>query len=172
VNLPNLLTLFRFVLIPIYLALFFSPLPGRMYWALGIVLLAGVTDVVDGYLARRNGQVTQLGIMLDPLADKCMMLAVFLSLLLSGKIGILVALAIFFREFIMIIASATFHFRGKKTVPANGWGKVTTLLFYLILSLLMFDVRWAESGLWIVIILSYMASFIYFLQFLILNEEK
>lgn len=171
-NLPNLLTLFRFVLIPVYFILFFSDLPGRIYWALSIVLFAGLTDVIDGYLARRNGQVTQLGIMLDPLADKCMLLAVFLSLLLSHKISIWAALAIFFREIVMIIGSAFFHFRGKKTVPANVLGKVTTILFYFTLVFLMLDVPLAQILLWIVVVVSYLASFIYFFQFKTLNQTE
>lgn len=171
-NLPNLLTLLRFVLVPIYFIVFFSEVPGRIYWALGIVLFAGLTDVVDGYLARRNGQVTQLGVMLDPLADKCMMLAVFLSLLLSMKINIWAAIAIFFRELVMIICSAIFHFRGKKTVPANIFGKMTTVLFYITLVFLMLDLEMAQLLLWIVIGLSYFASFIYFFQFKTLNHYK
>lgn len=169
-NLPNLLTLFRFVLIPVYLFVFFSEITGQIYWAIGIVLFAGLTDVIDGYLARRNDQVTQLGIMLDPLADKCMMLAVFLSLLLSWKISIWAAFAIFLRELVMIIGSAFFHFQGKKTVPANILGKITTFLFYLTLILLMLDIPKAKFLLWGVITLSYVASVIYFLQFQVLNQ--
>jgi cardiolipin synthase len=170
-NLPNLLTMFRFLLIPVYLVVFFSELPGRMYWALGIILLAGLTDVVDGYLARRNKQVTQLGIMLDPLADKLMMIAVFLSLLISGKISFWAAAAILFRDLAMILCSAVFHLRGKKTVPANILGKLTTAMFYLALFLLMFSQPKAEVFLWSVIVLSYVTSFIYMLQLRTVNER-
>ena len=122
-NLPNALTLIRFFFIPLYLFLYFSEIPGRIYWAFGVLLLAGLTDVIDGYLARRNKQVTQLGIMLDPLADKLMMLAVFLSLLISQRISLWAALAIFARDLGMIFGSALFHFRGKKTVPAKSVGQ-------------------------------------------------
>jgi cardiolipin synthase len=170
-NLPNLLTLFRFALIPVYLAVFFSELPGKMYGALGIILLAGVTDVVDGYLARRTKQVTQLGIMLDPLADKLMMIAIFLSLLISGKISFWAAVAIFCRDLGMIICSAFFHLRGKKTVPANVFGKLTTVLFYLALFLLLFSYPIAEVFLWSVIALSYVTTFIYMLQIKTVNER-
>lgn len=170
-NLPNLLTLFRFIFVPIYLILFFSEIPGRIYWAIGIVLFAGLTDVIDGYLARRYQQVTQLGIMLDPLADKCMMLAVFLSLLLSFKINVWETLAIFVREVSMIICSAIFHFQGMKTVPANVLGKVTTFLFYLVLILLMLDVEWARPLLWVVIGISFIASLIYVYEFVVLNHD-
>src|SRR4051794_13494686 len=109
-----------------YLFLFFSDLPNRMYWAFGVILLAGLTDVVDGYLARKHRQVTQLGIMLDPLADKLMMLSVFLSLLISERISIWAGVAIVLRDVGMIVGSAFFHLRGKRTVPANALGKLTT----------------------------------------------
>ncbi|TCS95619.1 CDP-alcohol phosphatidyltransferase family protein [Hazenella coriacea] len=170
-NLPNLLTLVRFALIPVYFVVFFSELPGNMLWALGIVLLAGITDVVDGYLARRNHQITQLGIMLDPLADKLMMLSVFLSLLISGKISIWAAAAIFFRDAAMIVCSAIFHFSGRKTVPANILGKLTTFLFYIALFMIMLSYPMAETFLWVVIVLSYITTLIYMLQLKTINEQ-
>ncbi|MFC4077391.1 CDP-alcohol phosphatidyltransferase family protein [Salinithrix halophila] len=170
-NLPNLLTLFRFTLIPVYLGLFFSDLSDRMAWAFGVLLLAGLTDVVDGYLARRHSQVTQLGVMLDPLADKLMMLAVFLSLLISQKISLTAAAAIFIRDLGMIIASAFFHFRGKLTVPANIMGKLTTILYYIALFLLMFGHSFGEEFLWGVILFSFATSFIYLFQFKLLNQR-
>ncbi|MDR6225540.1 CDP-alcohol phosphatidyltransferase family protein [Desmospora profundinema] len=170
-NVPNMITLFRFTLIPLYLLLFFSDIPNRMIWAFGVLLLAGLTDVIDGYLARRNHQVTQLGSMLDPLADKLMMLAVFLSLLLTQRIGLAAAVAIFSRDLGMIIASAFFHFRGKTTVPANVMGKLTTVMYYVALSLLMFDQPGAEQFLWGVIGFSFITSFIYLFQFRLLNQK-
>jgi cardiolipin synthase len=170
-NLPNLLTLARFFLIPLYLAVYFSDMAGRMYWALGIILLAGLTDVVDGYLARKTQQITQLGIMLDPLADKLMMLAVFLSLLISGKISLGEAAAIFLRDVAMIVYSAIFHLQGKKTLPANFFGKLTTVLFYLALFMLMLDYTQAHVFLWSVIILSYITSLIYLFQLRVVPRE-
>jgi cardiolipin synthase len=170
-NVPNLLTLVRFAMVPTYLFVFFSDIPGRMYWAVGIILFAGLTDVVDGYLARKNQQITQLGTMLDPLADKLMMIAVFLSLLISGKISIWAALAILLRDGSMILFSAIFHFRGLKTVPANVFGKMTTVLFYIALFLLIFDVAKAQVFLWIVIALSYFTTFVYLLQVKEVNKQ-
>jgi cardiolipin synthase (CMP-forming) len=172
-NLPNLLTMIRFAMVPIYLAVFFSdiqPTRIRISWAIGIILFAGLTDVVDGYLARRNKQVTQLGTMLDPLADKLMLIAVFVSLLISEKISFWQASAIVFRDFAMIICSAIFHFRGKKTVPANVFGKLTTVLYYITLGFLMFDLSFAQSFLWFVIALSYFTSIIYMVQLRAINE--
>lgn len=169
-SLPNLLTIIRFLLIPIYLFIFFSDLHGRMYWALSILLLAGLTDVIDGYLARRMKQVTQLGIMLDPLADKLMMIAVFLSLLISAKISVWAALAFLIRDIAMIVGSFVFHFRGKKTVPANVLGKITTVLFYVALVLLLFSIPHGQTFMWFVILLSYLTSIVYILQLKSVNE--
>jgi cardiolipin synthase (CMP-forming) len=169
-NLPNTLTMIRFILIPIYYVVYFSNIPGSMYWALGIILLAGLTDIVDGYLARRNQQVTPLGVMLDPLADKLMMIAVFLSLLISGKISLWQAVAIFLRDVVMILGSLIFHFKGKKTLQANILGKLTTVLFYFALVFLMFNFIMAQEFLWIVIALSYLTIIVYTLKMKTLNK--
>lgn len=167
-NLPNLLTLLRFVLIPVYLYVFFA---GHGRWALLIVLLAGLTDVLDGHLARKNGQITELGIMLDPLADKLMMLTVFLSLLYSKMIPILAAAAMIFRDAGMIVFSAVFLFRGKKTVPANIMGKLTTVLYYIAVLLIVFEVDFAVKYLWAVIAISFLTTLIYVFSFRRLNRE-
>ncbi len=171
-NLPNLLTLFRFALIPIYIVVFFSDIPGHMQWAFGVLLLAGLTDVLDGYLARRNHQVTKVGVMLDPLADKMMMIAVFLSLLIAQRISLGAALAIFMRDIGMIVGAGIFHIRGKLTVPANKLGKLTTFLFYVALFLIMFELSMAETFLWGVIILSFITLIVYIVQFKQLNKEQ
>lgn len=168
-SVPNLLTIMRFVLIPVYLDVFFS---GHRKLALVVLLLAGITDVVDGYLARKNNQVTELGSMLDPLADKSMMLAVFLSLVFSGMISWLAACAMLIRDVGMIIGSAVFHFRGKKTVPANTMGKLTTVLYYVAILMIVFEVRYAMEYLWIVIAFSFVTTFNYILNYKRINRSQ
>jgi len=168
VNLPNLLTLSRFALIPVYVV-FFST--NQLKTAFFIVVLAGATDILDGYLARKRGQITQVGVMLDPLADKCMMLTVIISLLASGMIPWQAAVAMFIRDAGMIAGSAFFHFRGKRTVPANSLGKLTTVLFYMAFLFIFFDFSFAVAYLWFVIGVSFIASAIYIVLFLALNRE-
>lgn len=167
-NLPNLLTLCRFALIPVYILLFYLD---YKILALFVFLLAGATDLLDGYLARRYGQVTELGVMLDPLADKLMMITVIISLLISHMISFPAAMLIFVRDAGMIVGSAIFHFRGKKTVPANILGKLTTALFYLALLLVFFEVGFAHLLLWIVIAFSFITFFVYLLQFKSINKS-
>ncbi|MEC0225772.1 CDP-alcohol phosphatidyltransferase family protein [Paenibacillus alba] len=166
-NIPNMLTLSRFVLIPVYLAIFLS---GHIQIAFVILLAAGLTDILDGYIARTRGLITPVGVMLDPLADKCMMIAVILSLLITHMIPWQAAAAMFIRDAGMIIGSAFFHFRGKLTVPANVMGKLTTVLYYLAILFIVFKLTFAVTYLWFVITVSFLTSFIYIFQFLLLNR--
>ncbi len=166
-NVPNLFTVFRFCLIPLYLYVFFT---GHPKTALGVILLAGGTDVLDGYLARRRGETTPLGALLDPLADKLMMLAVISSFFLSERISVWAALFFFVRDIGMIVASVVFHLRGKKTVPANAFGKLTTVLFYIAFTLLMFQYPYGEEILWIVIAFSFVTSANYLAKIRLLNH--
>lgn len=167
VNLPNLLTLSRFGLIPIYVVFFMT---NHLKTAFLIVVLAGATDILDGYLARTRGQITPVGVMLDPLADKCMTITVIISLLISGMIPWLLALAMFIRDVGMIIGSAFFHFRGKQTVPANSMGKLTTVLYYFAFLFIFFDFSFAITYLWFVVGVSFVTSVIYIVLFLGLNR--
>ncbi len=74
---PNLLTVFRMVLIPLFVTLLFYQ---RFLWALGVFVIAGITDGLDGLLARRFAQESQLGTILDPIADKLMLVSAFVVL--------------------------------------------------------------------------------------------
>ncbi|MEW9702317.1 CDP-alcohol phosphatidyltransferase family protein [Paenibacillus sp. SI8] len=167
-NIPNMLTISRFILIPVYLMFFFN---GYIKIAFLILLVAGLTDILDGYLARSKGLTTPIGAMLDPLADKSMMIAVILSLLISGMIPWQAAAAMFIRDVGMIIGSAFFHFRGKLTVPANVMGKLTTVLYYLAILFIVFELNFAITYLWFVILVSFLTSIIYIFQFLLLNRK-
>jgi cardiolipin synthase len=169
VNVPNLLTLCRFALIPVYILVFVS---GHLPYAFAVIVLAGATDILDGYWARTRGQITEVGKMLDPLADKTLMIVVMVTLLASGMIGWAAAVAIFLRDIGMIIGSAILHFRGMKTVPANTLGKLTTVLYYVAIMLIFFEAAYAETVLWCAIVVSYIASFIYIGQFRLINQRR
>jgi len=145
---------------------------GYIRTAFLVLLLAGLTDVLDGYIARRRRLVTQLGSMLDPLADKSMMITVILSLVFSDMISWEAAIAMFLRDAGMIVGSAIFHFRGKQTVPANAMGKLTTVLYYIAILLIVFQLPYAHLYLWFVIIVSFLTSLIYIFQFNLLNKKE
>lgn len=168
-TLPNVLTLLRFLLIPVYLYVF---LGGHEQPAFLIMLLAGLTDVLDGYIARKRQQVTELGSMLDPLADKLMMLTVVFSLLYIRWIPWQAAVAVVFRDAGMIVAAVVFKVRGMKTVPANAMGKLTTVLFYLAILLIVMKVDHAVPFLWFVISFSFLTASIYAISVKRVNGEE
>ncbi|HET8579827.1 MAG TPA: CDP-diacylglycerol--glycerol-3-phosphate 3-phosphatidyltransferase [Nitrospiraceae bacterium] len=98
VNLPNFLTVSRILLIPVFVVLFSSPTPGRSLSAAIVFVVAAITDLLDGYLARRRSQVTKLGRLLDPIADKLLVLSGLILLVQFDRVGALVAILIIARE--------------------------------------------------------------------------
>ncbi|WP_127533486.1 CDP-alcohol phosphatidyltransferase family protein [Paenibacillus kobensis] len=169
-NLPNLLTSLRFLLIPIYIVVFEGG--ERMIPAFGVVVLAGLTDVLDGYIARKRGQITAVGAMLDPLADKLMLITVILSLLLTDHIPLAAAILMFTRDLGMIAGSAVFHFSGRKTVPANWMGKLTTVLYYIAILFIFFEAPFAKSYLWGVVVFSFVTSIMYMIKIFAINRDE
>ncbi len=167
-NVPNMLTASRFVLIPLFMFLYLNDHPIA---ALCVLLVAGLTDFLDGYIARRSGQVTVTGSMLDPLADKLMILVVVLALLIKNVLPWTAFAVMAFRELVMIIGSAIYHFRGLKTVPANLFGKATTVLYYAAILLMFLEQPGGIAVLWCGIALSFVTSVIYFMKFKNLNRS-
>ncbi|HEX8030606.1 MAG TPA: CDP-diacylglycerol--glycerol-3-phosphate 3-phosphatidyltransferase, partial [Vicinamibacterales bacterium] len=79
-NLPNALTLLRIFLVPFLVVVLLTKFTGREFVGLGIFLIAAITDFFDGWIARRRNQTTRMGALLDPIADKLLMSAAFISL--------------------------------------------------------------------------------------------
>jgi CDP-diacylglycerol--glycerol-3-phosphate 3-phosphatidyltransferase len=98
INLPNLLTLTRILLIPVFVMLFVAPTPDRSLAAAVVFIVAAVTDLLDGYLARRRGQITNLGRLLDPIADKLLVLSALIVLVQVDRVSALIAILIIARE--------------------------------------------------------------------------
>jgi len=98
VNLPNFITLTRILLIPVFVVLFLDPTPGRSLAAAIVFVIAAVTDLLDGYLARRRGQVTKLGRLLDPIADKLLVLSALILLVQYDRVAAVIAILIIARE--------------------------------------------------------------------------
>jgi CDP-diacylglycerol--glycerol-3-phosphate 3-phosphatidyltransferase len=98
VNLPNLLTMGRIVAIPFFVWLLDTPTPVRGFWACIVFTAAAITDVLDGYLARRLGSVSVLGKFLDPLADKLIVMAALVWMVPMGRIAAWVVVLLLARE--------------------------------------------------------------------------
>ena len=139
-TIPNLLSLFRLLLVPVYVCLYLNAQTSRQYFAAGsIIAVSCLTDAVDGKIARHFHAVTTLGKILDPLADKITQFA--LTVCLSLKYPVLnPMLALFLgKELIQLTLGAFYLCRGKMLSHALMAGKIcTTVLFTSLIALVLF----------------------------------
>lgn len=136
-NLPNILTISRIVLIPIFMLIMFADFKYAPLWAAAFFGLAALTDSLDGMLARKYNQVTTLGIILDPLADKLLVLAALIVLVELGSIPGWMVVIIIGREFAVMGLRVIKADEGV-IIPASPWGKIKTQLqiYSIILAIL------------------------------------
>lgn len=127
-NIPNILTVFRILLIPVFIILFNK---GMYYHAIGVYLIAGITDVLDGYIARKCHIVTDFGKLADPLADKLMQITALVVLTVHGFIHIVVVAVVALKEIFMIIGAAYLLKRKDVVVNADWFGKLATAIFFV-----------------------------------------
>ena len=127
---PNILSTFRIMLVPLFAVVYFSDGPSAHAYALTIFIVAGITDVVDGFIARRFNLITKVGTVLDPLADKLMQLTTLICLTIDTYIPLWLTTLILILELGMIVAGIYMYFRKHSTViPSNHFGKSATVLF-------------------------------------------
>ncbi len=137
-HLPNLLTLLRLLMVPLFPLVYFSGRPDAVPISLGIFLLAGITDVLDGQIARRFNLISRLGTVLDPLADKLMLLTALASLAFEGTIPPVIFWILLLKEGFMIVVASIMYFRREKfVIPSNLFGKLATVLFFVAVPLNM-----------------------------------
>lgn len=126
-NLANKITLFRIVLVPVFMIfLLVRIIPYGEVWAALIFVFAALTDSLDGYIARKNKDITRLGKLMDPLADKLLITSAMISLVALGTLSPWIAFLIIGREFavtgLRLIAAAE-----GIVITANRWGKLKTI---------------------------------------------
>jgi len=146
-SIPNYLTLFRIILTPIFFTILVSYTPEKeqlRFISLAIFALAAVTDALDGLLARFLRQRTALGQMLDPLADKILLLSGYIGLLfvqtLPFRPPLWITVTIVFRDIILLVGFFALHFMSvKMEVLPNWWGKLTTVSQMLLLFCILIE---------------------------------
>ena len=127
-NIPNMLSIVRIILVFVFVFCFFYF--EEAYIALVIFLVAGLTDVLDGYLARKNNWITKLGKILDPFADKLMQCTVLVCLLIDGLIPWWLVLPFFIKEFFTLIIGFFVIKKRDVAVVSKWYGKLTVCIFY------------------------------------------
>ncbi len=136
-TIPNIISSFRIVLVPLFVLTFFSPIENGIALSGIIFLLAGVSDFVDGQLARRLNQISLLGKILDPLADKLMVCAALISTTVSGLVPLWITAIFFVKEAAQGVCSFLFYKKLKNMQMSNMLGKVGTFLFYTVLAIIL-----------------------------------
>lgn len=126
-HIPNILTIFRFILIPFIVL----NLANDKYLAAFVIFtVSGLTDILDGFIARKFNFITNFGKLIDPLADKCIQIITLATLALKDIIPMWIIIIVILKEFIMV-AGASFLY-GKELVVSSKWyGKLATVLFYI-----------------------------------------
>jgi len=174
INTPNVLSLFRILLVPLIMVVLFTKpkFIGQEWIGLGLFLLASVTDFLDGFLARRRKQITRLGQILDPAADKILTSAAFISLveLNPRVVPAWIVAAIIAREF-AVTSLRSFAASEGRVIPAAGWGKLKTSLQIVTISLLIIYNELGEFrhlapiSLWVTAAVTVWSGIDYFLRF-------
>ncbi len=132
ITIPNILSLCRIGLIPVIAWLY---LKGENLWAVGVLILSGVTDVIDGYIARHFNMISDVGKILDPIADKLTQAVMLFCLIFKHKFMIAPFVLLVIKE-VFLGVIGLFAVRKTKEVKSANWhGKVTTLLLYSTMAL-------------------------------------
>ncbi len=138
-NTANKLTMLRVLMIPLFLIVLYWGFPGSGYWALGIYVVACLTDLLDGYIARHYNQVSDFGKFMDPLADKCLVMAALCWFVAQGDMAAWVLATVLLREF--AVSGMRMVAVEKGRVIAAGWsGKVKTASTMVCICLMLFGI--------------------------------
>lgn len=147
-NLPNKLTIFRIILVPIMVIIPFFNIRGDFLgipitWLLVdlIFIIASITDKLDGYLARKNNQVTTFGKFLDPLADKILVLSAMMMLVEMSKLPAWIPIIVLAREFMVSGYRLVAVEKGGKVIAASKWGKIKTVTQVIAIILAFLDLN-------------------------------
>lgn len=147
-NLPNKLTVFRIILVPIMVIIPFLGINGDLLgipveWIIIdiIFIIASLTDKLDGFLARKNNQVTAFGKFLDPLADKILVLAAMMMLVEEQKLPAWIPIIVLAREFMVSGYRLIAVEQGGEVIAASKWGKLKTVTQMLAIILAFLDLN-------------------------------
>jgi CDP-diacylglycerol--glycerol-3-phosphate 3-phosphatidyltransferase len=140
-TLSNLLSAIRlFLIIPIWILMDNLELPWVRYSVAGLCLVAAVTDVLDGYFARKHHQTTEFGKIIDPVADKIVVGGVVLKLFLLGTLPGHYLLMIIGRDLIILIGGIFVAKKIGRVLPSNVLGKITVILISIVLILMLLQI--------------------------------
>ncbi len=170
-NIPNALTLLRIIAIPVLVVILLIQFEGRELAALIVFVLAALTDMLDGFWARQKKQITVLGQLLDPIADKLLITSALICLVGLGTVPAWMAVIIIGRE-ISVTGFRAIASSKKISIPASILGKIKMNTETITIALLILGKRYLENlyflsqiGLWLVIVTAVLSALEYFIKF-------
>jgi CDP-diacylglycerol---glycerol-3-phosphate 3-phosphatidyltransferase len=167
-NLPNLLTLMRILLVPVVVVALLDATPNGSWLAAGVFALAAVTDGVDGYLARSRASITTFGKVMDPIADKLLIAAALISLVSLDRLAGWVAMVIIAREFAVSGLRVAAGQQGV-VIPASPLGKVKTIVqvgtVFVLIAVDDTGMWWVQALVYVMVFVTVVSGGDYFLNF-------
>ncbi len=168
-TIPNLLSLFRLILIPVYITIFLNANgdPANYYIAAGILAVSCLTDLIDGKIARHFNMISNLGKILDPVADKATQFSLIMCLVIEKPvIWILVALFVV-KESFQIVAGGIALKKGRMLKGALISGKVcTTVLFISLILMVMFFPSLSDKNIQVLVVIDSICMLVAFAEYL------
>ncbi len=160
-SLPNSLTILRIFFVPLLVVLLLTTQPYMDLWAVAVFLAAATTDLLDGYFARRRAQVSRLGILLDPIADKLLTSAAFISLVELHRVPAWIVVIIVGREFAVSGLRAIASSEGF-IIEASDLGKTKMVLQVAAITALMLEPRflWMKTPGWLLLALVVLSALV------------
>jgi cardiolipin synthase len=178
-NIPNLLSFLRIALVPVFLWLLLEEL---FLAAITVLAVAGLTDFLDGYLARKLNQTTKLGKMLDPVADRLYIFATLLALSATGYVPWWLAGLVILRDFLMLVSLPILASVGYRSLPVHYLGKASTFALLYSFPLLLMGKIFTEAAFIITpiawafalwgVALYWWSGFVYLWQLVLLIREE
>jgi CDP-diacylglycerol---glycerol-3-phosphate 3-phosphatidyltransferase len=164
---PNLLTVFRILLVPVLVAALLSGIESGDLLAAIIFVIASATDALDGYIARRNKDVTTFGKLMDPLADKLLVTSALVSLVALDRLQAWVAMVIIAREF-AVTGLRQLAMEHGEVIHASAWGKIKTaaqIAMVLVLILVEGSPFWVDALVYATVVITVVSAADYFFNF-------
>jgi cardiolipin synthase (CMP-forming) len=178
-NIPNVLSFLRIALVPVFLWLLLEEM---FVSAITVLAIAGLTDFLDGYLARKLNQTTKLGKMLDPVADRLYIFATLLALSATGYVPWWLAGLVILRDLLMLISLPVLASVGHRSLPVHYLGKASTFALLYAFPLLLMGKIFTEAALIITplawafalwgVALYWWSGFVYLWQLVLLIREQ
>jgi CDP-diacylglycerol--glycerol-3-phosphate 3-phosphatidyltransferase len=166
-NLPNVLTVFRILLVPVLVAALLSEAGSGDLLAAIVFVVASATDALDGWIARRNKSESTFGKLMDPLADKLLVVAAIVSLVSLDRLSAVVAMVIIAREF-AVTGLRQLAMEEGHVMPASMWGKLKTVFqIAMVLVLIAIDERTlpVDVLVWVTVVVTVASGADYFFNF-------